>query len=108
MRSARVITVIPCRTKSTRLPQKALLPIHGISSIERCLLQTLAIERSMKSVLATSSHPSDTVLAQHTLGDRVDFVQGSEDDVLERLFLAIEHHEAQVIIRVTGDCPVVS
>lgn len=105
---SRIITVVPCRMKSTRLPGKALRPIYGVPSIERCLLNTLAITRSEATVLATSTHPEDTVLEQHNLDGRVAVVRGSEDDVLQRFFVAIEQLEADIVVRVTGDCPVVS
>ena len=108
MSALRVITVVPCRTKSTRLPGKALRPIYGISSIQRCLLNTMAIGHSEVSVLATSTNPEDDVLIAHTVATRADFVRGPEDDVLERFFTAIERHQADIVIRVTGDCPVVS
>lgn len=105
---SRIITVVPCRMKSTRLPGKATRPIYGVPSIERCLLNTLAITRSEVTVLATSAHPEDTVLEQHNLDGRVAVVRGSEDDVLQRFFVAIEQLEADIVVRVTGDCPVVS
>ena len=104
----RIITVVPCRMKSTRLAGKAIRPIYGVPCIERCLLNTLAITRSEKTVLATSTRPEDTVLEQHNLDGRVAVVRGSEDDVLQRFFVAIEQLEADIVVRVTGDCPVVS
>lgn len=104
----RIITVVPCRMRSTRLPGKAIQPIYGVPSIERCLLNTLAITGSEATVLATSTHPEDTVLEQHNLHGRVAVVRGSEDDVLQRFFVAIEQFPADIVVRVTGDCPVVS
>jgi spore coat polysaccharide biosynthesis protein SpsF (cytidylyltransferase family) len=103
-----LIVVVPCRTKSARLPQKALIPIHGVPGIERCLLNALAIERSSAVVLATSGNPEDDALEQCTVDGRADFVRGSEDDVLQRFFVAVDRHDAQYAIRATGDCPAVS
>lgn len=104
----RVITVVPCRTRSKRLLSKALMPIRGIPSIERCLINTLAIERSRASVLATSKNRADNRLLECTAGGRADVVRGPEEDVLERFLLAVDRHGADVVIRVTGDCPAVS
>ena len=94
--------------KSTRLPQKAVRPIYGVSSIERCLLNTLAIKNSDLTVLATSTHPDDAVLRQYALDGKVEFLRGSEDDVLQRFLMAADRYHADVLLRVTGDCPVVS
>ena len=104
----KIITVIPCRLKSSRLPQKAIQPIYGISSIQRCLLNTLAISSSQASVLATTTNPEDQVLMRHTVNGQADFVCGSESDVLDRFLKAIERHRADIVLRVTGDCPVAS
>jgi len=106
--SPNVLTVVPCRTASERLPGKGVIPIHGIAAVERCLLNTRAIESSTLSVLATSTDPSDDVLEDHTLGGAVDLVRGSEEDVLERFLVAIDRHRPDLVIRATGDCPVVS
>jgi len=93
---------------STRLPAKALRPIFGISSIQRCLINTLAIGRSQTSVLATSTNSEDDPLVDHTVNGRADVVRGSEADVLQRFLAAIDRHKADIVIRVTGDCPSIS
>jgi spore coat polysaccharide biosynthesis protein SpsF (cytidylyltransferase family) len=108
LKSVGTIAVVPCRTKSTRLPQKALRLIYGIPSIERCLLNTLSISGSSASVLITSTNPEDDLLAERTVSGAADFMRGSEDDVLERILKAIDRHRPEYVIRVTGDCPVVS
>ena len=106
--SPRIVTMVPCRTKSQRLPGKATLPINGISSIERCLLNTLAIKRSDHTVLATSTNPEDSVLEDHDLGGKVTVIRGSEDDVLARFLEAIDRFEPDIVLRITGDCPLIS
>jgi len=85
-----------------------LRPIYGISAIQRCLIQTLAIKYSQTSVLATTTNREDDILLEHTIERRVDFVRGAELDVLERFLMAVHHHDADIVIRVTGDCPIVS
>jgi N,N'-diacetyllegionaminate synthase len=104
----RVIAVVPCRTSSARLPNKALAEIHGVPAIERCLLNVCAIDSVDRVVLATSTDPADDVLRDHTLGGLVDLVRGPLDDVLERFLIAIERHDAEHVVRVTGDCPLAS
>lgn len=108
MKSGGIITVVPCRAASTRLSRKALRPIFGIPSVERCLLNTLAIPSSRATVLATTQNPDDDELARCTLGGRVDVVRGSSDDVLERFITAMDRHQPDFVIRATGDCPAVS
>jgi N,N'-diacetyllegionaminate synthase len=93
---------------STRLPGKAIVPLHGVPAVERCLLNVEAITRSEATVLATSTHPDDAVLGDHNLDGRVAVVRGSELDVLERVLTAIDQLSADHVVRITGDCPVAS
>lgn len=103
-----ITVVVICRLKSTRLPKKALLPINGISSIERCLLNCLAIPEADHVVLATSFLPEDDPLEQFTMEDRVKIVRGDPENVAERMLQAAELTNANIVIRITGDDPAVS
>lgn len=101
------LTVI-CRLKSTRLPKKALIPINGIPSIERCLLNCLAIPEVDHVVLATSHLPEDDPLEKFTMEGKVKVVRGDPDNVAMRMIIAAESTNANIVIRVTGDNPAVS
>jgi len=100
--------IVACRLKSSRLKQKAILPIRGIASVERCLHNCLLIAGENPVVLATSTHPDDAKLENYTLGNRVKFWRGHPEDVIQRYLCACEEFGIDVIVRVTADCPVVS
>jgi N,N'-diacetyllegionaminate synthase len=104
----RVAVIVAARMKSSRLKQKAVLPIGGMSSIERCLDNCLKFPFVDEVILATSTLEEDAVLGEHTLGGKVKFWQGDPDDVISRYLGACEEHEIDVVIRLTGDSPVVS
>lgn len=104
----RITIAVVCRLKSTRLPKKALLPIHGLASIERCLHNCLAVPNINHIVLATSYLPEDDPLEQYTMDGRVKILRGDPDNVASRLIQVAEETEANIIVRVTGDCPAVS
>lgn len=104
----RVTVAVICRLKSTRLPKKALLPIHGIPSVKRCLYNCLAVPNVGQVVLATSWLPEDDPLTQYTLGGRVKIIRGDPENVASRLLQAAQETEANIVVRVTGDCPAVS
>ncbi|OLO35882.1 spore coat protein [Alkalihalophilus pseudofirmus] len=104
-----VITiVVVCRLKSTRLRKKAILPINGVASIERCLLNCLAVKNVNHVVLATSNLPEDDPLENFTLGGRVKVVRGDPDNVVKRMIKAANITGANIALRVTGDNPAVS
>jgi N,N'-diacetyllegionaminate synthase len=108
VRELRIAALLACRLKSTRLPGKAVLPLHGVTAIERCLLNALQIPQVDRVILATSTHPDDAPLTACTLDGRVKVFRGAEDDVIQRFLDAAEQEGADIVLRITGDCPVVS
>ncbi|MEB9686265.1 spore coat protein [Bacillus thuringiensis serovar pingluonsis] len=104
----KITLVVICRLKSTRLAKKALLKINGIPSIKRCLLNCLAIPEVDNVVLATSHLSEDNPLEEFTMDGRVKIVRGDPDNVAERMIQAANLTDANIVIRVTGDCPAVS
>jgi len=108
IKSPRIAIAVICRLKSTRLPKKALLPIYEIPSVERCLINCLAVPGVHEVVLATSNLPEDDPLEAFTLNGKVKIVRGDPENVAERMLEAAALTKADIIIRVTGDCPAVS
>lgn len=103
-----VAVIVAARMKSTRLKQKALLPIAGRPSVERCLDQCLSVAGIDRVILATSDLEEDAVLANYRCDGRADFWAGDPDDVISRYLGACEAHGVDVVVRVTADCPLVS
>jgi N,N'-diacetyllegionaminate synthase len=104
----KIAAIVAARMKSSRLKQKAILPIQGMSSIERCLDNCLKFPFTDEVILATSTLEEDAILGQYTLKGKARFWQGDPEDVISRYLGACQHYGIDVIIRVTGDCPVVS
>lgn len=107
-RPANVAVIVACRMKSSRLPRKALLPIAGCPSVERCLSQCLASRGVDQVVLATSTLPEDAVLKDYLCDGRAKFWAGDPDDVIARYLGACEAYGIDVVVRVTADCPLVA
>ena len=105
---ARVAAIVACRLKSSRLPKKAILPIAGVPSVERCLHQCLGVKDIGKVILATSTTKEDSELADYVCDGRAEFWKGDPDDVISRYVGACDHFGVDVIVRVTADCPLVS
>lgn len=101
----RVVCVVQARQGSSRLPGKALRPLKGRPMIAHVLERAKAIEGLDDVVLATSLRDVDDLLADYVAGLRVAVVRGSEQDVLERFWVAASLARADIVMRVTGDCP---
>jgi spore coat polysaccharide biosynthesis protein SpsF (cytidylyltransferase family) len=103
-----ILAFVPCRLKSSRYPNKGITPIFGKRSIERSLMNVSAIPSIDKVILVTSTAEVDDALEDCNLDGMVDIYRGSEEDVLERVFPALEKYQPKYLVRATGDCPLVS
>jgi spore coat polysaccharide biosynthesis protein SpsF len=59
-------------------------------------------------VVATSDQTQDDILSLYTQRAGATVYRGSEDDVLNRMFEAASQHDPDVVVRLTGDCPLLS
>lgn len=101
----KVLALVQARMGSTRLPDKVMLQINGVPIIE-LLLSRLSLAREINEiVVATSVDARNKPLVDHVhmLGYACE--SGSEDDVLDRFVQAAHKHSADVIVRITADCP---
>ena len=99
------LAIIQARTSSSRLPGKVLLPLLGVPLILFQLDRVLRCKRIDRLVLATSSDPSDDILAEQVAQAGVTVFRGDLNDVLERFRACAAHERARVVVRLTGDCP---
>jgi spore coat polysaccharide biosynthesis protein SpsF (cytidylyltransferase family) len=104
---AKVGVIVACRMKSSRLKEKALLPIGDLPSVEFCLRNALKFKGIQKVILATSTEAQDQILKQHTFDSTVGFYQGHPEDVMQRYIDVCEAYDLDVVVRVTADMPFV-
>lgn len=102
---ARTVAIIQARMGSTRLPGKILKPILGEPMLARMLERVKRTKKLDAIVVATTDKPEDDATAElaHGCGARV--FRGSEKDVLDRFCRAAKEAGAEVVMRLTGDCP---
>ncbi|MBF0326067.1 MAG: aminotransferase class III-fold pyridoxal phosphate-dependent enzyme [Alphaproteobacteria bacterium] len=101
----KTIAIIQARQSSTRLPGKALMDLAGKPVIARVVAAAQAIPGIDKAVVATTDQPADDALAAWCAANNVPCHRGSEEDVLDRFLLAARAEQADIVIRLTGDCP---
>ncbi len=107
-KQAKVAVIVAGRMKSSRLKQKAVLPIEGVPSVELCLNACKNIKGATQVILATSTLEEDAVLEENAKNSSVDFWKGDPEDVIARYLGACDRWDIDVIVRVTADCPCVS
>jgi len=101
----RVVGIIQARMRSTRLPAKILKVVCGRTVLEHDIIRLRAARRLDTVVVATGEDPANNPVAEEATRLGVPVSRGSEDDVLSRFYHAARSHEADVIVRMTSDCP---
>jgi len=101
----RVVASIEARMGSSRLPGKVLADIGGGSALTRLLRRLRLCTTVDDIVLATSTAPADDALEVWARSNNVACHRGSEDDVLQRVVGAQTQLKSDVVVEVTGDCP---
>ncbi len=103
----RRVVIVQARMTSTRLRGKVLMPVAGrpmlaqqLRRIKRCALVDAIC-------VATTTNAADEPLVSLAHQEQVDCYRGSEQDVLSRFVGAAQASSADVIVRVTGDCPLI-
>ena len=103
----KTVAIVQARMGSTRLPNKVMKPIGGVPMIEVLLLRLARATEVNEVLVATSVDPRNQLLADHVTSLGYTCFRGSEDDVLDRYIQAAKSAQADVVVRITGDCPLV-
>ncbi len=100
-----VVAIIQARMGSTRLPGKVLMDLGGHPVLEWCTRACYAAPGVTEVWVATSNLHADDVIATWCRDHGVPCFRGSETDVLRRFVGAAAASAADIVLRLTGDCP---
>jgi spore coat polysaccharide biosynthesis protein SpsF len=103
----RAVAIIQARMGSHRLPGKVLLDIAGQPMLARVAARTRRAQTVAETLIATSADPEDDPIAAFCEAAGFPCYRGSPDDVLDRYYQAARASHAEVIVRLTGDCPLI-
>ena len=103
----RIVAIIQARMGSTRLPGKILMPLAGKPVLQRVVERVRASAAFDEVVVATSDRVVDDVVATMVPEFGAIVVRGDEADVLSRYGLAAEVSNADAVMRITADCPLI-
>ncbi len=103
----KVAALIQTRMGSTRLPGKVLAEIAGQPMLTR-VVERVSRARTVNLVMvATTTSPIDNVVEDHARRLGVPVFRGAENDVLSRFHGAATSCGADLVVRVTSDCPLI-
>ncbi len=101
------VAIVQARIGSMRLPGKVLLPLLGEPILTRVMRRTARARRLDAVVVATTVSPADDAIVGLAEREGWPAARGSVDDVLDRYMVAARTHGADVIVRITSDCPLI-
>jgi len=102
-----VVAIIQARMGSTRLPGKVLLDLAGRTMLARVVRRVGRAALIDEVMVATADAPDDDAIVEECRRLRVPCFRGSEHDVLDRFHRAAIAHRADVVVRITADCPLI-
>jgi len=103
----RVIAIVQARMGSTRLPGKVLRQLGGQTVISRVIERVRRFSLIDDLLIATTTDPADDAIVKEAGRCGVQVFRGSEDDVVERYYRAACQARADVVVRITSDCPLI-
>ncbi len=103
----KIIAIIQARMGSSRLPGKVLKEICGEPMLAWVLKRTSKAKLIKEIIIATTLDQSDDVIEKFCQVNHIACFRGSSADVLDRYFQAAKFHQADVVVRLTADCPLI-
>ncbi len=103
----KIVAIIQARMGSSRLPQKVLKDLAGATVLDRVLNRLGRSQLIHESIVATTTEPADHAIVEHCERSGRKVFRGSELDVLDRYYGAAKSADADVVVRITSDCPVI-
>lgn len=107
MKEKKIVAIVQARMSSTRLPGKVMKKIVGKLIILHDIDRIKQIKNLNKIVIATTTKKENDIIVKtiKNYDSEIGIFRGSEDDVLDRYYKAAKEFNADVIVRITSDCP---
>ncbi len=103
----KTVAIVQARMDSNRLPGKTMLKLSGKPLIE-VLLKRLSLSKEVSDiVVAIPKNKKNKVLYNFLKNKKYNVYEGSPNNVLKRYYFAAKKYKADLIVRITGDCPLV-
>jgi spore coat polysaccharide biosynthesis protein SpsF len=103
----KVVAMVQARIGSTRLPGKVLKDLAGETMLARVVERLRHANRVDELLVATTDRPEDDAIVDECRRLSVLVSRGDQHDVLDRYFKAAQYVSADVVVRITADCPLI-
>ncbi len=106
-KNVNTVIIVQARMTSTRLPGKVLKQVLGKSLLEYQLERLQRVKLASRIVIATTTNETDQPIVEWCEIQGIACFRGSEHDVLARYHGAASLYQANTVVRVTSDCPLI-
>ena len=101
------VIVLQARMTSTRLPGKVLMDVAGRPMLAQQLRRLARCKQADEILVATTTNATDDPVVAVARAEGARWFRGSETDVLARYVEASREAKADLVVRVTADCPLI-
>jgi spore coat polysaccharide biosynthesis protein SpsF len=103
----KIVCIIQARMGSSRLPGKVLMDICGQPMLAWVVERVRRSNKINQVVVATTTDESDEPIVEYCLANKIACTRGDVFDVLDRYYQAASQYQADIVVRVTADCPLI-
>jgi len=103
----KIVATIEARMTSSRLPGKVLMEAVNKPMLHHLVTRLRAVPSIDVIVLAITTNSTDDILVSFAESEGIAYFRGSEDNVMERVIGAADSVNADVVVEITGDCPII-
>lgn len=103
----KTVVIIQARMGSSRLPGKVMKEVQGKTVLEHVVERVRQSKEIEDIIIATTIEDKDDTIVKEALRIGVKVFRGSESDVLSRYYYAAKENNADIVVRITSDCPLI-
>ena len=103
----KLVSIIQARMNSSRLPGKVLMKVDGKPMIGYLTERLKKIKKIEQIIISTTKNKKDNPLVSYCKKNNLSYFRGSEKNVLERVYQTAKYYKADIILFITGDCPII-
>lgn len=103
----KIVGIIQARMGSTRLPGKVMKEVNGKSLLEYQIERLKEVQLIDDIIIATTTRKNDDCIVDFCEKQNITVHRGSEENVLERYYFAATESNANLVVRMTSDCPLI-
>ena len=107
MKKNKIIAIIQARQTSKRFPNKVIKKISKNTLIEILIKRLKKSKKINKIIFAIPKNKNQNKLRIKLKQKKIEFFEGSENNVLDRYYKAALKYQPKYIVRITADCPLI-